>query len=107
MKLSVKQDSKICEAIALDNGNRIVLIDVAGDKTVSNAEKLSNIYHIDSCNNIIWQIQETKTKPPFDNDTFMYLKKNQNNEIIAARFSGFVYKIDPKTGEAEQTGFRK
>ena len=107
MKLNSKQVSKIYKKIELKNGNAIVMIDVSEDKAMSSDESNFNIYCIDNQYNIIWQIKEIKTKPIDDADMFVYLKKNDQNEIIADRFSGFTYKIDPDTGEATRTGFHK
>lgn len=107
MQLTSNQVSKICKQIDIDGKKRIVMIDVMGDKSISTTELLSNIYCIDECNFILWQIKEVKTKPPFDDDGFVYLARNNNGEIIADRFSGFVYRIDPETGEAEQISFHK
>lgn len=106
MKLSKLQIQKIFKQIDL-NGKRIVLIDVMGDKTIPTLEKLSNIYCIDQDNNIVWQVSENKTKPPCDNDGFVYLNQGEHGEISAVRFSGFRYKINPETGEAVQVGFSK
>ncbi|WP_339049791.1 hypothetical protein [Rickettsiella endosymbiont of Xylota segnis] len=106
MKLSEKQIAKIYKQVELGN-KQIVMLDVMGDKSISISEKLANIYSIDQEKNIIWQVSEIKTKPPYDNDGFVYLSKNDQGKIIADRFSGFTYEIDPETGEATRTGFHK
>ena len=106
MKLNKIQIQKIFRQIDIDE-KKIVLIDVMGDKSITSSEKLSNIYCIDQKNNVIWQVTEIDTKPPYVNDGFVHLKKNEGGEIIAVRFSGFTYKINPETGEATQTGFHK
>jgi len=53
--------------------------------------------------------QRNKNHTPlfFDDDGFVHLAKDENGEFIAGRLSGFVYKINPETGEAVQTGFHK
>jgi hypothetical protein len=107
MKLNFKQVSKIYKKIDLQNDNAIVMIDVSEDKAMPAYESNFNIYCIDKNYNIIWQIKEVKTKPIDDADMFVYLAKNSDGEIIADRFSGFVYRIDPETGEAEQISFHK
>jgi hypothetical protein len=107
MQLMAKQISKIDEKINLFNGRMVVKIDVMGDKNLSVNEQVSNIYCVDDQYNIIWQVREIKTNPPFPDDGFIYLNQNKNGEIIADRFSGFEYKINPETGEAEQIGFHK
>jgi hypothetical protein len=106
MKLGEKQIEKIYKHVDLGN-KQIVMLDVMGDKSVSISEKLANIYCIDQEKNIIWQVSEIKTKPPYDNDGFVYLSKNDQGKIIADRFSGFTYEINPDTGEATRTGFHK
>lgn len=107
MKLNQYQISKIDKKIILGSNKIVVMIDVSGDKTVPFSEKVSNIYCIDNQYEIIWQVEEKKTIPPFQNDAFVYLNQNEKGEILADRFSGFEYKIDPTTGEAEQIGFHK
>jgi len=110
MQLNLKQISKIDTKIQIDNNKFIVQIDVSKDKgkgwTLD--EICFNIYCIDKQYNIIWQVKEIKTKPPFEGrDPFYYLGKNDKGEITADRSSGFEYKIDPETGEAVQIGFHK
>lgn len=110
MKLNSKQISKIDSRINLTEKKMIVAIDVSEDKGKgwSENEICYNIYCIDEYYNIIWQVKEINTDPPFKGrDPFCYLGKNNNGEIIADRFSGFTYKIDPETGEATRTGFHK
>lgn len=107
MQLNSKQISKIYSKINLVNGKLIVMIDVMGDKKLSVPEQNSNIYCVDKQYNVIWQVRETKTKLSYEDDGFVYLKQNEKGEIIADRFSGFVYKIDPETGEATRIGFHK
>ena len=107
MQLSKNQIAKIKQKVSLNNERLIVRIDVSEDKAMSPDESSSNIYCINNEYKIIWQVKEIKAKRPFDDDMFVYLGRNNKDEIVAARFSGFTYKIDPETGEAEQTGFRK
>jgi hypothetical protein len=49
----------------------------------------------------------TLTKPIDSADMFVYLEKSEKGEIIGDRFSGFIYKINPDTGEATRVGFHK
>ena len=110
MKLNLKQISKIDSKIKLDEKNMIVEIDVSEDKGKgwSANEICYNIYCVDEHYSIIWQVKEIKTKPPFNGrDPFCYLGKNDKGEIIADRFSGFEYQINPETGEATRIGFHK
>lgn len=112
MQLNSKNISHIDKKILLDDGRMIVEIDVTendGTNWTAN-ERNFNIYCVDEDYNIFWQVREAKSKPVSifgETDTFCYLGKDANGEIIADRFSGFTYKINPETGEAEQTGFRK
>lgn len=107
MRLTKTQILKIKQTVNLDNGLSIVRINVSEDKYMSKNESNYNIYCVDKDYNIVWQVKEIKTKVPFGDDPFCYLSKDVNGEIIADRFTGFTYKIDPETGEAEQTGFHK
>ena len=107
MQLNKNQILKIKQKVNLNSERTIVRIDVSEDKTLSPQESSSNVYCINNQYEIIWQVKEIKTQRHFDEDMFVYLGKNSKGEIIADRFSGFVYKIDPDTGEAEQIGFHK
>lgn len=104
MKLNLKQISKIYKAVNLDNGHVIVMIDVSEDKDIPVNEIIFNIYCIDKEYNQIWQIREEEIKPIDEEDMFVYLGERKG-EIIAGRYSGFVYKIDPVTGIAKRIGF--
>lgn len=83
--------------IDIGNGRKIVLFDVMGDKQITNNELISNFYCIVKDYTVLWQVKEAKTQPPFENDGFAHLVKNEKGEIIADRFSGFEYKIDSIT----------
>lgn len=107
MQLNAKQIKKIKQTIQLDHNKSIVRIDVSEEKEMPVNESNFNIYCIGKNYEIIWQVKEIKTKPTDDSDMFVYLSKNQYDEIIADRFSGFEYKINPETGEATQIGFHK
>lgn len=109
MKLTEKQIVKIDTRIPISADRILVEIDVSHKSEGWSLNEISsNIYCIDDSNNIIWQVKELKTEIPFDGrDPFCYLAKTDDGEIMAVRFSGFRYKIDPDTGEAEQTGFSK
>ena len=107
MKLTKNQISKIKQRVILSSNKIIVRIDVSEDKYLSPDESSSNIYCINQDNEIIWQVKEIKTKLPFEDDMFVYLARNSSGEILADRFSGFEYKINPETGEANQIGFHK
>ena len=107
MKLNKEQITKIRQKVEVNTNKIIVRIDVSEDKVLSPEQSSSNIYCIDNNNKIIWQVKEIKTKRPFNDDMFVYLGKNEKGQIIADRFSGFEYIIDPETGEAKQIGFHK
>ena len=107
MQLSKNQIAKIKQKVNLNNERLIVRINVSEDKGMPPDESNFNIYCVDNQYNIIWQIKEIKTKPINDFDMFVYLGKDANGKIIADRFSGFTYEIDPDKGEATRTGFHK
>ena len=110
MRLNEKQVSKIDTEINLTADKKIIAIDVTENKGRgwSENEICNNIYCVDKQYNIIWQVKEIETEPPFNgDDPFYYLGQKENGEIVARRFSGFVYSINPKTGEATQIGFHK
>lgn len=109
MKLTDYQISKIHKKINISENRIILMIDVMGDKTIPDAGKevRFNIYCVDNENNIVWQVQEIEESSFRDGDPFCYLKKDDNGEIIADRFSGFIYRIDSETGIATRIGFHK
>jgi hypothetical protein len=108
MKLTKKQILRIDKEIVLNDNKRIVEVDVSHkEEGWSLNEICFNIYCVDPDYHIIWQVKEIKTKPPFGGrDPFCYLGQKEG-EIIADRFSGFEYRINPDTGEATQIGFHK
>jgi hypothetical protein len=112
MRLSTKQISHIDKKIVLDGNRFLVEINVSENDGVSwsDDECNYNIYCVDQHYNIIWQVKEIETKPVSisgETDSFCYLGKDESDEFIADRFSGFVYKINPDTGEATRIGFHK
>jgi hypothetical protein len=107
MRLSKDQIEKIRQRINLSKDKLIVRVDVSENGSLSADDSSSNIYCINNEYEIVWQVKETKTKRPFEDDMFVYLIQNNKGEILADRFSGFGYRIDPDTGEAEQIGFHK
>lgn len=111
MQLSEKQILRIKQSVQLNSEKFIVRIDVSHkNEKWSDNESDFNIYCIDSNYNIFWQIKEEKSRPASlfnEADPFYYLGKNAAGELIADRFSGFTYKINPEAGEAIRTGFNK
>ena len=100
------------EIISLDNHTMIVRINVSdpAEKFWTDDELNYNIYCVDRDYQIIWQVSK-KEKSPYsidgDEDPFCYLGKNDQGEIIADRYSGFEYQIDPETGDVKCIGFHK
>lgn len=109
MKLTRKQISKIDKKISIADNRTIVEVDVSDKSEGWQLNEISsNIYCVDLDYNIVWQVREIKTESPFSGrDPFCYLTKTDSGEIMAVRFSGFRYKINPETGEAVQVGFSK
>src|SRR3990167_2400516 len=105
MQLDQKNISHIDTKLLLENGRILVEVNVTEDDGVKwdVSECNFNIYCVDKDYNVIWQVKEIKTKPVSisgETDSFCYLGQNEKGEIIAGRFSGFEYKINPETGEA-------
>lgn len=107
MKLTTKEISKIDGRIKVSQKEYIVMINVSGDKYISPEISNLNIYRINDDNEIIWQIKEIESERRLFDDMFVYLGMNDKGEIIADRWSGFEYKINPETGEAKCTRFHK
>jgi ribonuclease HII len=104
-KLTQKQQDKIYKKIFFKNGLYVVLIDVSEDIDLSKTENNSNVYLVDNNYKIIWQISADDTT--FDKDMFTSIELIDREVLVAKRFSGFKYKIDPQTGKAEQIGWDK
>jgi len=106
-KLTIFQQSKISQTILIRWFKKIVLLDLSEltERHLPDEEVKKNIYMIDNQNNIIWQIQAENTN--FSRDGFTSIRKNENQEVIARRFSGFIYKISIETGEAKVIGWDK
>jgi outer membrane protein assembly factor BamB len=111
MQLSIKNISHIDEKILLDDKIIVEINVTENDGTSWTSDECNfNIYCIDQHYNVIWQVKETRNQSSSlfeEGDPFCYLEREASGEIIANRFSGFTYIIDPETGEATCTGFRK
>ena|SRR3990167_525555 len=109
MQLTEHQILQIQTRIKIYLNKTIILVNTMGDKSISSDSRESqfNIYCIDENNNIVWQASENRNPEFLHGDTFCYLGQNEKGEIVADRFSGFEYKINPDTGEATQIGFHK
>jgi hypothetical protein len=104
-KLTIPQQKKIYKEIVLDKLNRVVLLDVSTEKDFSKKENTENVYLIDNDNNIIWQVKTSNER--FKDDMFVAIKRSENGDLIAKRFSGFKYKVDLNTGSTEEIGWEK
>jgi hypothetical protein len=104
-KLTENQIKLINTKISIDGNKHIILIDMAGNKQVSQEECNANIYCIDNHNNILWEVNNTNGM--FDRDSFIYLDLASNGKLAARRFFGKKYFIDIASGLAEETGWEK
>ena len=112
MRLSSKNISHIKQKIEIDNASSIVRINVTESDGTNWADDECNynIYCVDQAYDIVWQVSETKTKPISifgETDSFHHISKNDKDKIVAFRFSGFEYVINPETGEAIRIAFHK
>ena len=103
-KLNTKQMNLIKQEIPLENGTSIVRLNVAADNTISEIDSNNNIYCINKDNEILWQINAAPSK--FNRDSFVSILRD-NDEVIAKRFFGLKYRINIKTGQAEECGWDK
>jgi len=104
-KLTKEQNELIYQAIPFNGKKIVLLLDKNGLKKVSLSDLNANIYCIDEVDNIIWRINAKPTK--FKQDPFISIKKIEDGDIQTKRFSGFKYKIDIETGNAEVIGWDK
>lgn len=104
-KLSQCQLKLIDKKINIEKNKYIVQLDVSGDKSISERELNANIYCIDGCNNILWQINASHGT--YDGDPFVSLELTHKNKLVARRFFGKKYLIDIESGFAEETGWEK
>ena len=69
-----------------------------------------NVYCVTASNEILWQIEadpkRTKIPGGLDLDTFVHVKFD-GKELVADRFSGFVYSVNLHTGKIHETGWHK
>ena len=91
-------------SIDLGNTLKVILIDTAEIKELDRKEHNSNIFCIDNESNIIWQIDSKSGL--IEKDSFVYIKK-VNDGIIAHRFFGTEYLINPSTGVTQKVGWHK
>lgn len=97
-KLTKEQQELIYQTISLNGKKIVLLLDENGLRKVSIVDLNANIFCIDDSFEIIWRINAEPTK--FKQDPFTSIK-SENGEIQTKRFSGFKYKINIETGEAE------
>jgi hypothetical protein len=88
----------------MDDGSRIIVVDVSEDKSLSAEENNLNIYRIDSNSNVLWRVNAPLS--PFSFDLFVNIAWD-GNIIRADRFKGEEFKIDPHTGVAKQIDWHK
>jgi len=105
-KLSVRERKLICENIQTDDSHSIILLDTTEDPRVQSEFGMENIFCIQGDDVIVWQVAPNK-KASGLNDTFVYIKRDSNGDLIAGTFFGMEYLVDQKTGEATRIGFHK
>jgi outer membrane protein assembly factor BamB len=91
--------------IELDSDQCIVLIDVAGNKSIPIEEHNSNILCLDENMNLLWRI--SALAGTFERDSFVELKLENDGTITARRFFGNTYTVNASTGVAVQSGWQK
>lgn len=90
--------------IQLDDKKKVVLIETSEIIGLDNHLYNANIYCIDNENNIIWQVDSDKGL--MEKDSFVFIKKVENG-IVAQRFFGTEYFINPVTGLSKKIGWNK
>lgn len=81
------------DSVKMCNGLYIILLDIPVGVTC-----LNNIFAVDKCGCIIWQIQDPKELSIEGNIEYVGIRITENNKIIATNFSGITYTIHPTDG---------
>jgi len=90
--------NKISKELRLENGDRIILLDMlAADKSLPAAEVEQNIYRISAGGHIIWQV--AAGKPVYDRTPFTGIGFGEDRSLHAFRWDGTEYIVDAKNGE--------
>ncbi len=91
---------KISKEIRLDNGDRIVLLDMlAADKSLSSASIDQNIYRVSASGDVIWQV--SAGEPVYDRSPFTGIVIEDDGVLHAYRWDGTEYIVDVQSGEAQ------
>lgn len=104
-RLSKDQLATISDVVALSNGHKVVLIEVAGRKDLPPSEHNRNIYCIDGSGNVIWQIRADGEI--YERDSFVSLSGSEGGSLRADRFFGSEFILDPTSGVATRVGWHK
>ncbi len=103
--LNLKQQSMIEKVININTKKKIVMLNVSGNKTISDLEVNGNVYCINDKFEVLWQIKPVITG--FSRDPFVNIELNDKRELIAKNFSGFQYRVNLETGDVEEIGWNK
>ena len=104
-KLTENQKNMIKQKIQINANKFIIRLDYMNEESPDR-----NVYCINSSNEILWQIDvdpQRRMLPggfDFDSYTNIFFK---GKELIAARFSGFEYRVDLENGKIEEIGWNK
>jgi hypothetical protein len=105
MRLRNDQCAAIRTAIELENGDRLVLVEVAEKSNVSPIEENRNIFRVNRNNDVLWQVSSTGAQ--FERDPFVSLTRAENGFIRGDRFFGNECAINVASGELEVVGWHK
>lgn len=94
MKIDIK---RISHEVALDGGDRIVVLSFLDDPRANAGEKIQrNLFRLDRDNHVKWQVGGYE---PLSSSTFTNLYWKEE-ELFAYNFDGVEYQIDLETGAA-------
>ncbi len=92
--------SKISKEIRLDNGDRIVLLDMlCADRSVPSTSVERNIYRISASGEVIWQVDPPE--PLFERSPFTGIIFEDDGLLHAYHWKGVEYILDPQSGKAQ------
>jgi len=93
---------KVLKEIALNDGTKVVVVDVLGDKSIPLHEANHNIYKVDEQGRLLWQVRADPGI--YERSPFTGLRL-EGGKLIAYRWDGVEYVLDPATGQATPQDF--
>jgi hypothetical protein len=92
--------NKVSKEIRLDNGDRIVMLDMlAADKSLPSDSIEQNIYRLSASGEVMWQV--SASGPVYDRSPFTGIGIEDDGVLHAYRWDGTEYIVDVQSGKAQ------